>query len=186
VPSATVDRKSISVAKWVAATALVLFGIVLLVAGKIAAGTAVVCSALVMTLPLGRLVTKARTLLWIRTVSVAILLAAAASSIATTDIKPNERVTGFGFADKLVSLVRDFGRTVSGKGDEAEQGATEISQETVERLTQCLREHGLPDLPDPRITEDGISFEFSKVNESPEVIRAAQNACNHIVQEGNR
>lgn len=174
--------RALAVTRWAALTVCGLFGVFLLLATKIAAGVSVVCATLIMAFPLARLSTNKRLLLWTRTILVTGLLALATWSISTTDV-PGEMRTGSAPADKLSSIWQSFRRNVLGEGTPSEPGG-EITLEMVKRNAQCLREHGLPDLPEPQLTEDGITIDFSKVRESEEVIRAAQEACRHVLSEG--
>ena len=178
------DGKAKTVGKWSLVTVFGLISIVLLVAAKTAAGVAFACSAAIVALPLGRL---ARNLRWVRTIVVAALLVIAVSSIAGTDIEPEQRVTGYAVVDKPWAILQEFRDAVFGNGGTAPErgsGFKEITQETADKLAECMRNHGLSDLPDPQLTDDGISFDFSKVSESDDVIRAAQDACQYILTEG--
>jgi len=167
---------------WALVVLFALCGVVLLVAEKTVAGISCTLSGLVLALPLQRLIAKRRHLLWGRAITVAILLVVVVQSIAGTDLRPEQRITGNAAIDKVSAIVEDFRDTLSGKkGGSNPAGKNEITKETAEKLTACMRDHGLANLPDPELNEDGISFDFSRVNASQETIRAAQEACKYIM-----
>lgn len=101
-------------ARAIGAAALGACGVVLLVAGKTTAGAAFVGAALVLVVPLGRLVPSGRRRAWARGVAVALLLAVGAVGVAGTDIRPEQERTGFAPVDKVVAIVEDVVDVVSG------------------------------------------------------------------------
>jgi hypothetical protein len=171
------------VSKIVTVVCSAVFGIlsaVLLVAQKDAAGLAFACAALVLALPLGLVVQNKRLLLWTRVVLVAALLSAAASSIAGTDLRPGQARTDHASVNKVLAIFEEFRDRLSGRNEEGGSHGQSV-EESAFKFTQCLREQGLEDLPDPRITKDGFAIDFSRVKETPEEIRTAQNACDRIL-----
>jgi len=112
-------------ARAIGAAALGACGVVLLVAGKTTAGVAFVGAALVLALPLRRLVASARRRAWVRGGVVAALVAVAVVAVAGTDIRPEQRRTGFAPVDKVGAIVDDFVDVVSGRrGEPARPPAT--------------------------------------------------------------
>ena len=100
-------------ARAVWASSLGACGVVLLVAGKTAAGVAFAGMALILVGPLRRLVASDRRRVWVRTLAIAALLAVATVAIAGTDIRPDQRRTGFDPVDKVAAIVDDFVDVVS-------------------------------------------------------------------------
>lgn len=179
-------RNMWAIPKWALVVLFAACSVVLLVAGKTVAGISCALSGLVLALPAQRLVARRRFVLWGRTLAVATLLAVTIQSIAGTDVKPEQRVTGNAAVDKLAAIVQGFRDSLSGENGGVSgpgDGGSGITEEAAEKLAACLRGHGLADLPDPELNEDGFSFDFSRVDASEEAVRAAQEACQHIVAD---
>ncbi|HEU4913895.1 MAG TPA: hypothetical protein VFT16_00610 [Candidatus Saccharimonadales bacterium] len=172
-----------NIAKWSGGLVLGLLGIVLFVAGKWGAGVALACAALIVLLPLGRSTNNKRVLLWGRVLVVAILVFLSLQSVLSTDLKPEQRVTGYAIIDKGRAIFIKFGRIITGKNtEESSTSKNGVSQEMADEMTACMRQNGLPGLPNATITEDGISFDFASINATQQQIRDAQSACQHILR----
>jgi O-antigen ligase len=102
-------------ARAIGAASLCACGVVLLVAGKTIAGVAFVGMALILVGPLRRVVASERRRVWLRALAIAALLAVATVAIAGTDIRPDQRRTGFAPVDKVAAIVDDFVDVVSGQ-----------------------------------------------------------------------
>jgi hypothetical protein len=174
-------RRSI---KWSFVIVFAICGTVLLVAEKTFAGICCVLSGLVLALPLQRLVARPRLRQWGRVVALAVLLAATVHGVAGTDVRPEQQITGVAAIDKVAAIIEDFRDVLTGGNGASEpgRGNNEITRETADKLTACMRDHGLADLPDPELDDDGLSYDFSHVNASQETIRAVQEACDHIIK----
>lgn len=92
-----------------------LCGIVLLVAGKSFAGSALVCSAISLILPLGWLTTNPRVAWSLRAAVVLVLCVVAIRSISNTDIVPDQELTGWKFLDQVSAIFRRFMENVFGR-----------------------------------------------------------------------
>jgi hypothetical protein len=103
-----------TLAKSIGASVFCMLGIVLLVAGKSTAGAALACSALLMLLPVSRLMENNRLSSWLRVAAIAVLCAIAVQSIAGTDIVPEQRTTGYDFVDQVLAILRRFRENIVG------------------------------------------------------------------------
>jgi hypothetical protein len=104
-----------TITKWILASVFGVLGIVLLVAGKSTAGAAFVCSALIIVLPLSRLVKKRRLSIWLRVAVIAVLCMIAIRSISSTDIVPGQGTTGYVFVDQVLAIFQRFQDNILGK-----------------------------------------------------------------------
>ena len=54
------------------------------------------------------------------------------------------------------------------------------------RFVACMRSHGLPNFPDPIVTDQGIGFRLGKEGPRPNspVFRSAQQACRKLMPGG--
>jgi len=103
-----------NVTKPIGASVLGMLGIVLLVAGKSTAGLAFVCSALLMVLPFDRFIQNKRASVWPRVAVIAVLCTIAIRSISSTDIVPEQELTGWSFLDQVAAIFRRFQENVFG------------------------------------------------------------------------
>ncbi|WP_028045513.1 hypothetical protein [Cellulomonas sp. URHE0023] len=163
------------------ASSLCACSVVLLVAGKTTAGLAFAGMALILVSPLRRLVANERRRVWVRALAIAALLAVAAVGIAGTDIRPDQHRTGVVPVDKVAAIVEDFVDVVTGRSGTPAQGT--ITQEMAEEFVGCLREAGLADVPDPVVSEDGMSVDYSRTSATQDAIDTASAACRHILED---
>jgi len=99
----------------IGAVVLGLLGMVLLVATKTIAGAALVCSALILILPIDRLTKLRGPAIWIRTLVILVLCTIATLSIGGTDIVPEQKRTGFSFADQVMAILQRFLENIGAK-----------------------------------------------------------------------
>jgi hypothetical protein len=92
-----------------------LCGIVLLVAGKSFAGSALVVSAFSLLVPL-RWLTASRRVAWsLRAAVIFVLCIVALRSISNTDIVPDQELTGWKILDQVAAILRRFRDNVIGR-----------------------------------------------------------------------
>ena len=93
----------------------VAIGAVLLIATKSTAGAAFVCSALILLLPVERLIKSKRLSIGLRAALIAVLCTVAMRSIGNTDIVPGQATTGYNFADRVGAISHRFLENIGAK-----------------------------------------------------------------------
>jgi hypothetical protein len=104
-----------TITKSILALVFGMLGTVLLVAGKTTAGSAFVCSAVLLFLPLDRLTRSKWLSIWPRAAVIAVLCTIAIRSIANTDIVPGRGTTGYVFVDQVLAIFERFQDILFGK-----------------------------------------------------------------------
>jgi len=104
-----------AISKWIGAAVLALLGIVLLIATKSTAGGALLVAAALVLLPVQRLSKGQRIAQWLRAGIIAALVVVAISSIAGTDIVPEQAKTGVKFIDQVLAIWDRFQDNLFGR-----------------------------------------------------------------------
>lgn len=104
-----------ALAKWLGAAIFALLGIILLVATKSTAGGALLVAAALVLLPVRRLSKGQRIAQWLRAGIIAALVVVAISSIAGTDIVPEQAKTGVKFIDQVLAIWDRFQDNLFGR-----------------------------------------------------------------------
>lgn len=115
------DRESpLLVARWLISAKLTLaficcmLGTVLLIAGKSAAGVALVVASLVLVFPLGYLIESTQLSKFLKVGFVVVLSAFAITSVANTDIPREQEITGYIFIDQIMAIYQRFQESLFG------------------------------------------------------------------------